>query len=264
MTATRKFIALDIDGTVILEDESPSAGVIEAVAHAQAQGHTVTLATGRSWESTDRILDLLGITPEYVVCSNGAVVMRREGAEYVRDFVVTFDASDVLALLSEHVPHGKYMVEIGDGRRLFTEDMHDWNVATGRRVTFDELAHEPVCRVVVVSPDESDADFVQRVETMGLHNVAYAVGWSAWLDIAPKGVDKSTGLTRVIDALGVDLTDVIVMGDGRNDIEMFRWAREGNGRAIAMGQAPDEVKDEASEVTDEVLAGGVAAVLITL
>src|SRR3546814_1384687 len=47
----RILIALDVDGTVILEDETPSPGVVEAVAHAQERGHEVMLATGRSWDS---------------------------------------------------------------------------------------------------------------------------------------------------------------------------------------------------------------------
>jgi len=55
-----------------------------------------------------------------------------------------------------------------------------------------------------------------------------------------------------------------VIGDGRNDVGMFRWAREHGGRAIAMAQGPDEVRSEASEVTVSVQEGGVAAVLRAL
>ena len=57
---------------------------------------------------------------------------------------------------------------------------------------------------------------------------------------------------------------VLVMGDGRNDVEMFRWAREHGGRAVAMGQGPDEVRREASETTASVHSGGVADVLRAL
>jgi hydroxymethylpyrimidine pyrophosphatase-like HAD family hydrolase len=72
------------------------------------------------------------------------------------------------------------------------------------------------------------------------------VGWSAWLDIAPQGVDKSTALERVRTWLGVEPDRVLVMGDGRNDLGMFRWALDHGGRAIAMGQGPDEVRREAA------------------
>lgn len=263
----RLLIALDVDGTVLLEDESLSPGVVDAVAHAHRAGHEVMLATGRSWESTRGIMRVLELAPEYAVCSNGAVIMKRIGGDlaeelrYERFHVETFDPTEVLHLLREHLPGANYMVELADGRRLYTDDMDDWNLVGAARVAFDELAAQPVCRVVVVSPDETDEDFIDLVARIGLNKVSYAVGWSAWLDIAPQGVDKSTALERVRTWLGVEPEHVLVMGDGRNDVGMFRWAREHGGRAIAMAQGPAEVRSEASETTTSVHAGGVAEIL---
>jgi len=257
-------VVLDIDGTILLADETLSPGVVDAVEHAHRAGHEVMLATGRSWEGTRGILIALGIAPEFVVCSNGAVIMRRvEGdeADYERFHVEKFDATEVLTLLRQHLPDARYMVELPDGRRLYTEYLEDWNLVDAKRVTFEELTAQPVCRVVVVSPGQSEQDFVDLVERIGLNQVSYAVGWTAWLDIAPKGVDKSTALERVREWLGFDPADVLVIGDGRNDVGMFEWARENGGRAVAMAQGPKEVRDAASEVTRSVEAGGVAAVL---
>lgn len=260
----RLLIALDIDGTVILEDESLSPGVVDAVEHAHRAGHEVMVATGRSWEGTRGILRVLGIAPEFAVCSNGAVVLKRlEGDEllYERWHVETFDPREVLQQLRDHLPDARYMVELADGRRLYTEPLADWNLTHARRVPFDELGAQPVCRIVVVSPDQGEQDFVDLVARIGLNHVSYAVGWTAWLDIAPLGVDKSTGLERVRTALGIDPAHVLVMGDGRNDVGMFRWALDHGGRAVAMGQGPQEVRDAAGETTTSVEAGGVAAVL---
>jgi Cof subfamily protein (haloacid dehalogenase superfamily) len=257
-------VVLDIDGTILLADETLSPGVVDAVEHAHRAGHEVMLATGRSWEGTRGILIALGIAPEFVVCSNGAVIMRRvEGdeADYERFHVEKFDATEVLTLLRQLLPDARYMVELPDGRRLYTEYLEDWNLVDAKRVTFKELTAQPVCRVVVVSPGQSEQDFVELVERIGLNQVSYAVGWTAWLDIAPKGVDKSTALERVREWLGFDPAHVLVIGDGRNDVGMFEWARENGGRAVAMAQGPQEVRDAANEVTRSVEAGGVAAVL---
>jgi Cof subfamily protein (haloacid dehalogenase superfamily) len=264
VSTERLLIALDIDGTVILEDESLSPGVVDAVEHAHRAGHEVMVATGRSWEGTRGILRVLGIAPEFAVCSNGAVVLKRIEADelrYERWHVETFDPREVLQQLRDHLPDARYMVELADGQRLYTEPLEDWNLARARRVTFEELGVQPVCRVVVVSPDQGEQDFVELVSRIGLNHVSYAVGWTAWLDIAPLGVDKSTGLERVRTALGIDPEHVLVMGDGRNDVGMFRWALENGGRAVAMAQGPQEVRDAAGETTTSVQAGGVAAVL---
>ena len=260
----RLLIALDLDGTVLLEDESLSPGVVEAVEHAHRAGHEVMVATGRSWEGTRGILRVLGIAPEYVVCSNGAVVLRRLEADelrYDRWHVETFDPKDVLVQLREHLPDARYLVELPDGRRLYTEYLQDWNLVHARRVPFEELGAQPVCRIVVVAPEQGEQDFVDLVARIGLNQVSYAVGWTAWLDIAPQGVDKSTGLELVRTELGIDPAHVLVMGDGRNDVGMFRWALENGGRAVAMEQGPQEVRDAAGETTTSVQAGGVAAVL---
>ncbi|GAB2845882.1 HAD family hydrolase [Microbacterium insulae] len=260
----RLLIVLDIDGTVILEDESLSPGVVDAVAHAQRAGHEVMIATGRSWEGTRGILRVLGIAPEYVVCSNGAVVLKRVEADelrYERDHVETFDPAEVLTLLREHLPDARYLVELPDGRRLYTEYLDDWNLVHAQRVPFDELGAQPVCRIVVVAPDQHEDDFIDLVDRIGLNQVSYAVGWTAWLDIAPQGVDKSTGLELVRTELGIDPAHVLVIGDGRNDVGMFRWALQNGGRAVAMEQGPAEVRDAAGETTTSVSAGGVAEVL---
>jgi 5-amino-6-(5-phospho-D-ribitylamino)uracil phosphatase len=268
VSAERLLIVLDIDGTILLEDETLSPGVVDAVADAHRAGHEVMLATGRSWEGTEATLAALGIAPEFVVCSNGAVILRRRdgggGAEYERFHTETFDPTEVLTLLREHLPHAKYMVELPDGRRLFTEHLDDWNLADAARVSFEHLSSVPVCRIVVVSPGDTEQDFVELVERIGLNEVSYAVGWTAWLDIAPQGVDKGTALERVREWLGIPPERVLVMGDGRNDVGMFRWALEKGGRAIAMEQGPQEVRDVAGEVTTSVQAGGVAAILRAL
>lgn len=260
----RMLVALDVDGTVITEDERLSPGIVEAIAHAVAGGHEVTLATGRSWPGTRGILDTLALRPDYVVCSNGAAIMRRTGDGpdgYERFHVETFDPTRVLGLIEQNVPDAHYMVELGDGRRLFTAPMEDWNLQGAQKVPFDQLLRHPVSRVVVVSPGQTEQDFIDLVHRIGLNQVSYAIGWTAWLDIAPIGVDKSSALEHVREWLDIDPARVVVLGDGRNDVRMFRWALAGGGRAVAMAQGPQEVRDAAGEVTASVADGGAADVL---
>lgn len=266
MSAVQRLIALDLDGTVLLEDETFSPGVVDAVAAAEHDGNIVTIATGRGWDATARILHGLGIRPDYVVCSNGAAIMSRNDAVetgYERHATETFDPSEVLELLEKELPDATYLVELPDGSRLYTSFVDDWDLRDEdtRRVTLTEMRGREVARVVVVSADHTEEDFVRMVEEMGLNQVSYAVGWTAWLDIAPAGVNKSTALEQVRELLGMPRESVVVIGDGRNDIGMFEWAAAGGGRAFAMGQAPDEVSQAATDITDDVEDGGVAAAL---
>lgn len=257
-------VGLDVDGTIILQDETMSPGVPEAIARVRDAGHFVTIATGRSWMATQQYVEQLGLIADYVICSNGAVTMRRVGDGWERWNVETFDPTPVLKLLRDRLPDANYMVELASGKRLFTEQLDDWTLDGGRQVGFDELAALPVSRIVVVSPGHDEDDFHRLVADAGLNEVSYAIGWTAWLDIAPQGVDKGTALEQVRAELGFDKERILVAGDGRNDIGMFGWARSLGGRAVAMGQAPAEVKDSASEVTADVMDGGLAKALDTL
>jgi HAD superfamily hydrolase (TIGR01484 family) len=70
-------VALDIDGTTLRDDGFVSDAVIEQVRRLDRAGHNVTFATGRSSAAAIPVLDRLGIAPQFLVCSNGAVTLRR-------------------------------------------------------------------------------------------------------------------------------------------------------------------------------------------
>lgn len=266
-TGIRHLIALDIDGTVLHEDGTLSDTVIAAVQSARDAGNEVMLATGRSVAMTLPILDRLSITPEYVVCSNGAITLQRDADApqgYSRRFVETFDPADVLVTIRENLGEANYAVEDETGLYRYTGSFPDGTLgAVSEKVEFDQLKGQRATRVVVISPGHAIEDFLSVVERMGLHKVSYNVGWTAWLDIAPDGVNKSTALERVRELLDIPRSHVIAMGDGRNDIDMLEWASV-EGRGIAMGQAPDEVRAAANESTGTDLQDGVASILSAL
>lgn len=262
----RLLIALDVDGTLIHEDETVGDAVREAVTRARAAGHEVMLATGRSWETAKPIHETFGLDSAFVVCANGALTMRRDETleeGYRREFVETFDPSEVLRTIRPHLPSGSFMVEDPTGFRRYTAGMTEWELVNAEEVSFEELSDHPATRVVVVSPQHDEEQFLSIVERMGLHKVSYAIGWTAWLDIAPDGVNKATALERVRAALDIPPADVVAVGDGRNDIDMLTWAAS-QGVGAAMGQAPDEVKTVANRVVGTVVEDGVAELLDSL
>jgi 5-amino-6-(5-phospho-D-ribitylamino)uracil phosphatase len=263
----RLFIALDVDGTVLRQDGSLGEATIREVTRLRNLGHEITLATGRSVTTTLPVLERLGISPQYVVCSNGAITLKEDAAEpsgYSRAFIETFDPSQVLKTISASLGDAHYAVEDETGLYRFTGKFPEGALGLSSvRVKFDELLSRPATRVVVISPEHAIEDFLSVVEQMGLHKVSYNIGWTAWLDIAPDGVNKSTALERVRKLLKIPRSRVIAIGDGRNDIDMLVWASE-RGRGIAMGQSPAEVMDAAGEATGNDLDDGVAAVLATL
>ena len=101
---------------------------------------------------------------------------------------------------------------------------------------------------------------MELVERIGLHEVNYAVGFTAWLDINPEGVSKGSALELIRRRLSVEPRHTVAVGDQRNDLEMLGWAARG----VAMGNAPEEVKAVADEVAGDVEEDGLVAVLRSL
>lgn len=260
----RWLIALDIDGTTMREDGVIAQDVLDQIARVAALGHEVMLATGRSVSLTLPVIDRLGITPTYIVCSNGAITLKRNAdapVGYSREHVVSFDPTEVITTIRANLSTANYAVEDQDGLYRFTGSFPDGALgAASEKVEFDDLLGQPATRVVVISPEHELEEFLSIVSKMGLHKVSYNVGWTAWLDIAPDGVNKSTALERVRGLLDIPRSRVMAVGDGRNDIDMLEWASAA-GRGVAMDQAPDEVKAAANETTATEINDGVARVL---
>jgi hydroxymethylpyrimidine pyrophosphatase-like HAD family hydrolase len=263
VTESFRVIALDIDGTILDFDEGLSQRVRDAVrAVDAAPDRQVVLSTGRALAALMPILARLGLSEGYAVTSNGSVTVRLDPASpggYQVIDLAEFDPARALLMVREHLPDALYAVEDdGLGYRLTAPFPQGELIGELTYVPFEELLHRPVTRVVVRSPEHSTEDFLELVERLGMAGASYAVGWTAWLDIAPDGVSKARGLQVVVDALGLAAADVMAVGDGRNDLEMFAWA----GRSVAMGQAPAEVRDAADEVCGDVTSDGLADVLV--
>lgn len=263
--ATRPLmVCLDLDGTTIDYDSVLHPEVRDAVLATSAAGHTVLIATGRTLMATLPLARELELTTGYLVCSNGAVVVRLhpelpDGHEIVEK--VTFDPGPALALLREHLPGAFVAAEvIGVGHRIsagFPQDLLQGELTLA---SWEELGSEPVTRLTFHDPGGTEQEFLDAIDDIGLHGVNYSVGYTAWLDLAPEGVSKASALEGVRRWLGVEPGDTVAVGDQRNDLEMLDWAARG----VAMGQAPAEVLAAADEVTGHVDDHGLAQVLRSL
>jgi hydroxymethylpyrimidine pyrophosphatase-like HAD family hydrolase len=246
-----RIVALDVDGTLVDRDGLLPTAIRKAIEKVVAAGVPVVLCTGRSWHGTKPLVDEMSLPPGPSVCSNGAVIVKYPPEEIVK--AVTFDPREVISRVEEFAPGTLIAVEeIGRGYRL--NDHFPGGDLTGEMIIEDveQLSSRPVTRVIVRDPTRSEKDFIALARHLGLSGVTYFVGWSAWLDIAPEGVNKATALAEVALGLGVSAADVLAFGDGRNDIEMLRWA----GRGVAIGDAPAEVRDAADAVSVPFADGG--------
>ncbi|MDF1489927.1 HAD family hydrolase [Tessaracoccus caeni] len=250
MSFQPQLVALDIDGTLVDWSGRMPDDVRAAVRRVVDAGVPVVLSTGRSWWSTRPIFEQLDLPDGWAICSNGAVGLRHAPTDVV--FEERFDPTVTLQKVADVAPDICVAIERGLTRvanRPFPEGEMEGPLEFA---SLEEMSAAPVCRIVLRDPNNEQAIFEDMVRQLGLHGVSYFVGWSAWLDIAPFGVDKSHGLKRVCEDLGIDPSNVLAIGDGNNDIDMLAWA----GRGVALGDAGPAVQASADHVTAKFLDGG--------
>ena len=260
MSRTR-LVALDVDGTLMSYGGVISDDVRAAVTALVDAGVHVVLSTGRSAHSATEVALDLGLTRGWVVCSNGAVTARLdpdEDAGWTLARTVTFDPGPALRAIALELPDALYAVEdLGVGFLVSAPFPEGELSGEHTLASFDELTAAPATRVVIRAPRSTPEEFHEIVERVGLHEVTYAVGWTAWLDLTPGGVSKASALEDVRRELGVEPYEKLAIGDGENDVEMLRWAACG----VAMGHASETVRAAADEVTGTIEDDGAVAVL---
>ena len=278
----RLLVALDVDGTILDIEGRISERMMASLARLRARGVRLVISTGRGIQAALPVAHRVGLTDGWMICANGAITLRMDptaprGYEVIDS--VTFDPADAIAALSRAVPDGIVAVEVLGGGFKVSRPFPDGELIEAQRVvSLEEMASQPVTRVVLRAPGMDVKEFSELVAGCGLHSVEYAIGWTAWLDVAPDGVTKASALQALAARLGADAGQVgctgqaesagraehtgrtmhtIAVGDGANDIEMLRWA----GIGAAMGSAPQSVKDSSDIVTEPVWHDGCAALL---
>ncbi len=260
-----RLVAIDVDGTlpgwaeaVAPAPEPAGSRLSKALRAALDAGAHVVLCSGRSPRGITRVVDRLGLYDGvgervWLVAGNGAMVCRYAPLEIVHE--QSFDAAAAVRAFLELRPSALVAVEHGDVGHRLTGPFPAGELP-GEMIVTDlaELLARPVSRVIIRDPAATPGEFLRLVGELHLPGVSHSVGYSAWLDLTPAGVSKESGLRYVCTALGLTAADVLAIGDGRNDIEMLRWAARG----VAVAQAPPEVRAAADAVTASAEDDGVA------
>lgn len=260
----KHLVALDIDGTIVNYDGSLSEPVRQVLTQLAEAGHHLVISTGRALPGALEVVHALGLKEGYVVCSNGSVVVKLDPASplgWEMHHVVSFDPKDALEKMHEALPNALFLVEDPDLHRWASGPFPAGELAESDTldiVDFDQLLEKRATRIVMREVNGTAEEFAEAVDRLGLHEVSYSVGWSNWLDIAPDGISKASGLELVESELGIDHELSIGAGDGLNDIEMIEWVHHG----IVMGQSKDVLKQHASVVTKSVDDDGLAVALV--
>lgn len=255
----RRLIALDIDGTLLGQDRKIPTGTVDALDLVRAAGHEVVLATGRSLVGLMPVAIRLGLVDGYAVSSNGSLTVRLDvamPAGYVIEGARRFDPGSVIQRVLALAPQAYVGVEdVGWGwavNRMFPDGLLN---GEQKQTLVADLCAAPATRVAVHAPGIG-----RHLDALRATGMTVTPAGPAWVDVTGAGTSKASALEQLRTRLGIPPEATVAVGDGANDIDMFRWAA----RAVAMGHAAPSVRDAADEITGTITQHGAVAVLHSL
>ena len=259
-----RLVVSDVDGTLVDKDKKLTDGTIAAVKRLRDAGVAFTVISARPMSGIQPLLEPLGLD-EDVGAFNGGIVFRRDGTIVSRHTIDAGVARGVIELAAgEEVDiwvfaDDQWFATDGNGPHTGSERVSS-NQEPVIRADFDDLLVR-ADKITFVSDDEDRLRaFYEKVHDKYGEQATVAQSQTYYLDVTARQANKGNGVIALAKSNGVDLADTAVIGDQRNDLPMLTRA----GLAIAMGNAPDDVKKAARKVTRANDEDGVAHAIDTI
>ena len=241
----------DVDGTLVTEQKVLTERAVAAVAALRERGIRFAITSGRPPRGMAMLVEPLRIDTA-IAGFNGGVFVRPDLSVIETHTLAPDVGRQAIGIIQKH----------GMDAWLYTGT--DWLIHNKGAPHVAREAWTVKFEPVVV-PQYSDADLDHAVKIVGVSDdhdlvarceadVSAALGERAsakrsqpyYLDVTHPEANKGAVVDALVKHLGIPAAEIATIGDQPNDVLMFVRS----GFSIAMGNASDEVKAQASAVTD--------------
>ncbi len=260
-----RLLALDMDGTVLLEDKTISPRVQAAISAAVAHGVDVVPATGRAAVGIPEAF-LSVAKSRYAITANGArVVDLQTGETMLEELIpqdlalIAFDALQKYDCVLDLFQNGKGYstpANVALNDRLLPENLRQY--VKDSRIIIEDL--RAFVETQTQGIEKWTMFFANEEERLAAWDQLVPLGFEVVsslprnMELSAPGVSKGWALAHLAELLGLSVAQVMACGDGGNDLTMVQAA----GVGVAMQNAIDEVKAAAQFVTASNQEDGVA------
>ncbi|WP_155963855.1 Cof-type HAD-IIB family hydrolase [Streptococcus ruminantium] len=259
-----KLIALDMDGTLLNEKKELMQPQIEAIHKAVELGVTVVLCTGRPLIGVKPFIKQLDFDTknEFIIVNNGCSTHSTRDWSLIDwdeltpddlDHLSSFTNSDdvQLSLFDE----AEYFVLAEKANKIVRMDAQIVGMSPSAiDLTEAKSGKYRFFQAMFVGEKEAIDQFEAAYNPLLSQKYSTVRSQDYLLEILPNGASKASGLQKLANRLGILPEEIMAVGDANNDLEMIEFA----GLGIAMGNANDEVKAIAQDITDTNDNNGVA------
>jgi len=273
-----KAILLDIDGTLTNSRKEITPKTKEALLKAQAAGIRLAVVSARTENGLARFGRWLDFENNHgvLIACNGALIKDMETGE------VFFDKSmskELGAAILEHLKKFKVIPLVAKGQYMYTNDVFsgmiklrgkDGSCQEVNIIQYESRSNEyllceekdladffkdtKISKILVAGDSDYLSEHAEEMAAPFKDSTANGFTASCYYEFNPKGVDKAEAIHTAFGSLGISADEMMAFGDQRNDISMLKAVKYG----IAMGNAVDEAKEAAFDVTNDNDHDGIA------
>ena len=260
-------IALDIGGTLLSDDNTISDENIEAIKKAKAKNILIALVTAREYSSTKYIANKIGC--DYGVFSNGSHLMNLKDLRSLSNSKLSNKA--VLELYHYCKDNNLYIhliqekCEVSDRLEYFNLKHHLLNQCYPDNLKsscylIDDLSeyipNNTFSKVIIVSENDLEKvikDIKPILEKYHLFVTEYYKKLNEhilnkvinYIEIGSLNISKAEGLAKLADKLHISNNEILVLGDGDNDLKMLSSFNN----TVCMANGSEEAKAVAKYIT---------------
>ena len=249
-----KAVFLDMDGTLLKSDHSVSELTKQTIRQINKKGIPVVLVSARPLNAVLPTWHDIGLEAYPVVTLNGSYIV--EDDKPIFDAMIDLSVTaDVAAEVKPYKANIAYYIQrewFAEANDAWTEHEQKIMDVKIRIAPLPELIKEWADRKVgpnkmmVMSEPETIAIVQEKLKAKYNGRLNIYPSKPTYLEVMDPAGSKSNAVRFLIERMGIDRKDIIAMGDNYNDREMIQFA----GMGVAMGNAPDEIKQAADYVTD--------------
>ncbi|MCY9185120.1 Cof-type HAD-IIB family hydrolase [Bacillus halotolerans] len=231
-----KLIAIDMDGTLLNDEQLISDENRNAIREAEDKGVYVVISTGRTLMTCRELAESLKLS-SFLITANGSEIWDSNFNLVERKLLHTDHIKMMWDLRNKHNTNFWASTVNKVWRGEFPENItdHEW-LKFGFDIEDDDIRNEVLAELRKNKELEITNSSPTNIEVNAL------------------GINKAAALAKVTEKLGFTMENVMAMGDSLNDIAMIKEA----GLGVAMGNAQDVVKETADWITDTNIEDGVA------
>lgn len=256
-----RFLAADLDGTLLTSAKTITPYTQQVLIEAQQRGLTLILASGRPLGSILPFAAQLEMQSHrgFVISYNGGLVWDCAERKAIKEQTISLS---IIPQLAKTISKDFHIHGYKGNSIVINGKPDDWSNYISRANKMPLLQVEdfaaaiidPQHKCIITGPPRKLWHLERRIRKQFDSCLDAYRSESFLLEVVPKGIDKAESLRELLERVGGKTDELLCCGDGYNDINMMRLAAI----SCATRNAKKPVKEAATFVTDSCDRDGVA------